>query len=30
MKELAKSQTQESFKDSIRGVLDDAVKNTFS
>lgn len=30
MKELGKSQTQESFKDSIRGVLDDAVKNTFS
>ena len=30
MKELAKPQTQESFKDSIRGVLDDAVKNTFS
>ena len=30
MKELVKSQTQESFKDSIRGVLDDAVKKTFS
>ena len=30
MKELAKPQTQESFKNSIRGVLDDAVKNTFS
>jgi hypothetical protein len=30
MKELTKPQTQESFKDSIRGVLDDAVKNTFS
>jgi hypothetical protein len=30
MKELGKSQTQESFKDSIRGVLDDAVKDTFS
>jgi hypothetical protein len=30
MKELGKSQTQESFKDSIRSVLDDAVKNTFS
>ena len=30
MKELGKSQTQEGFKDSIRGVLDDAVKNTFS
>ncbi|WP_348262819.1 paraquat-inducible protein A [Telmatobacter sp. DSM 110680] len=30
MKELAKPQTQEGFKDSIRGVLADAVKNTFS
>jgi hypothetical protein len=30
MRELAKSETQKSFKDSIRGVLDDAVKNTFS
>jgi hypothetical protein len=30
MAELAKPQTQESFKGSIRGVLDDAVKNTFS
>jgi hypothetical protein len=29
MKELAKPQTQKSFKDSIRGVLADAVKNTF-
>jgi hypothetical protein len=29
MKELAKSETQNSFKDSIRGVLADAVKNTF-
>ena len=30
MAELAKSQTQESFKDSIRAVLADAVKDTFS
>lgn len=30
MKELTKPDTQKSFKDSIRGVLDDAVKNTFS
>jgi hypothetical protein len=30
MKELAKSDTQKSFKDSIRGILADAVKNTFS
>ena len=30
MKQLANPQTQKSFKDSIRGVLDDAVKNTFS
>ena len=30
MAELAKPQTQKSFKDSIRGVLADAVKNTFS
>jgi hypothetical protein len=30
MKELGKSQTQEGFKDSIRAVLDDAVKDTFS
>jgi Paraquat-inducible protein A len=30
MAELAKPQTQESFKNSIRDVLDDAVKNTFS
>ena len=30
MTELAKPQTQKSFKDSIRGVLADAVKNTFS
>jgi hypothetical protein len=30
MKELAKPETQKSFKDSIRGVLDDAVRNTFS
>jgi hypothetical protein len=30
MKEIGKSQTQESLKDSIRGVLNDAVKNTFS
>lgn len=30
MKELTKPQTQKRFKDSIRGVLDDAVKNTFS
>jgi hypothetical protein len=30
MKEIGKSQTQEGFKDSIRGVLNDAVKNTFS
>ncbi|HMG87950.1 MAG TPA: paraquat-inducible protein A [Terracidiphilus sp.] len=30
MAELNKAQTQESFKDSIRGVLADAVKNTFS
>ena len=30
MKELAKPQTQVGFKDSIRGVLADAVKNTFS
>ena len=30
MRELAKSETQKSFKDSIRGVLADAVKNTFS
>lgn len=29
MAELAKPQTQKSFKDSIRGVLDDGVKNTF-
>ena len=29
MAELAKPQTQKSFKDSIRGVLADAVKNTF-
>ena len=29
MKELAKPQTQKSFKDSIRGVVADAVKNTF-
>jgi len=30
MRELAKPATQNSFKDSIRGVLADAVKNTFS
>jgi hypothetical protein len=30
MRELAKPETQKSFKDSIRGVLADAVKNTFS
>ena len=30
MAELNKPQTQKSFKDSIRGVLADAVKNTFS
>lgn len=30
MAELGKSQTQKGFKDSIRGVLADAVKNTFS
>jgi hypothetical protein len=30
MKELAKSQTQEGFRDSIRGVLAKAVANTFS
>jgi len=30
MAELAKPQTQVGFKDSIRAVLDDAVKNTFS
>jgi hypothetical protein len=30
MVELNKPQTQKSFKDSIRGVLADAVKNTFS
>jgi hypothetical protein len=30
MKELTKQQTQKSFKDSIRAVLADAVKNTFS
>ena len=30
MAELSKPQTQQSFKDSIRGVLDDAVRNTFS
>jgi hypothetical protein len=30
MAELAKPQTQKSFKDSIRGVLTDAVKDTFS
>ncbi len=29
MAELTKPQTQESFKDSIRGVLADAVRNTF-
>jgi hypothetical protein len=29
MKELGKPQTQKSFKDSIRGVLADAVKDTF-
>ena len=29
MAELAKPQTQESFKDSIRDVLADAVANTF-
>ena len=29
MKELAKPETQKGFQDSIRGVLDDAVKNTF-
>lgn len=29
MAELAKPGTQKSFQDSIRGVLDDAVKNTF-
>ena len=30
MAELAKPQTQKSFKDAIRGVLNDAVKETFS
>jgi hypothetical protein len=30
MKELAKSDTQKGFKDSIRGVLAEAVKDTFS
>jgi hypothetical protein len=30
MAELTRSQTQEAFKDSIRNVLADAVKNTFS
>jgi len=30
MAELAKPETQKSFKDSIRGVLADAVKNTFA
>ena len=30
MKELGKPETQKSFRDSIRGVLDNAVKNTFS
>ena len=30
MAELTKAQTQEAFKNSIRGVLADAVKNTFS
>ena len=30
MKELTKPQTQKAFQDSIRGVLADAVKNTFS
>lgn len=30
MAQLANPQTQKSFKDSIRSVLDDAVKNTFS
>jgi hypothetical protein len=30
MAELSKPQTQASFKDSIRGVLDNAVRNTFS
>ena len=30
MAELAKPQTAKSFKDSMRGVLDDAVKDTFS
>jgi hypothetical protein len=30
MAELAKPETQKTFKDSIRGVLADAVKNTFS
>jgi hypothetical protein len=30
MAELARPQTQKSFQDSIRGVLADAVKNTFS
>lgn len=30
MKELVKPATQKAFKDSIRGVLDDAVKRTFS
>ena len=30
MGELAKPETQKGFKDSIRGVLADAVKNTFS
>jgi hypothetical protein len=29
MAQLARADTQKSFKDSIRGVLDDAVKNTF-
>lgn len=30
MRELTKPETQKSFKDSIRSVLDDAVKDTFS
>ena len=30
MRELAKPQTQKNFKDSIRGVLNNAVKDTFS
>ncbi len=30
MRELTRPETQKSFKDSIRGVLADAVKNTFS